>query len=297
MNLDEVLQYLRKFNTIQNDYDMRKILFPTDFSETANNALLYALSLAESQDAIVYVLHVYELPVINGGLSAGLIQSVYDSVKLGQFDNFKDNIPQLRKIAEDNGLGHINMKFILEEGNFLYIMRETITEENIDFVVMGTTGNTGLEKLIFGSNTINAITSLKVPILSIPNHIQFKGIKTLGFTTIFEEKDKDALYYLCEVAMRHNAQIQCLHVTKDGKYNEKALADWKEEFKDEPVSFVVETNSEPAEQVLKFIEEKDIDVLTVVSRNKGFFDKLFSPGFTKKIASKNKVPLFVFHEK
>ena len=97
--------------------------------------------------------------------------------------------------------------------------------------------------------------------------------------------------------MRHNAQIQCLHVSKDGKYNEKALAAWKEEFNDEPINFVIEKNPDPAEAVLKFIEEKNIDVLTVVSRNKGFFDKLFSPGFTKKIASKNKVPLFVFNEK
>jgi len=276
---------------------MRKILFPTDFSETANNAFLYALSLAESQDAIVYILHVYELPIINGGLSAGLIQNVYDTVKLGQFENFKDNIPQLRKIAEDNGLGHIPMKFILEEGNFLYLMRETIAEENIDFVVMGTTGNTGFEKMIFGSNTINAITSLKVPILSVPNHIEFKGIKKLGFTTTFNEKDKDALYYLCEVAMRHNAKIQCLHVTKDGKYDEKLLNNWKEEFKDEPVNFIIKRNPDPADEVIKFIEEEDLDVLTVVSRNKGFFDKIFSPGFTKKIASKNKVPLFVFHQK
>ena len=276
---------------------MRKILFPTDFSETANNAFLYALSLAESQDAIVYVLHVYELPIINGGLSAGLIQNVYDTVKLGQFENFKDNIPQLRKIAEDHDLGHIPMKFILEEGNLLYILRETISEENIDFVVMGTKGNTGFEKLIFGSNTINAITSLKVPILSVPNHIVFKGIKNLGFTTVFNEKDKDALYDLCEVAMRHKATIQCLHVSKDGKYNEKSLQAWKDEFKEEPVEFIIEVNPEPADAVLKFIEDRNIDVLTVVSRNKGFFDKLFSPGFTKKIASKNKVPLFVFHEK
>ena len=276
---------------------MRKILFPTDFSETANNALLYALSLAESQDAIVYVLHVYDLPIINGGLSAGLVQNVYDTVKFGQFENFKDNIPQLRKIAEDHGLGHIPMKFILEEGNFLYIMRETIVEEAIDFVVMGTTGNTGIEKFVFGSNTINAITSLKVPILSVPNHIEFKGINNIGFTTVFNEKDKDSLYQLIEVATRHNATVQCLHVTRDGKYDVAALNRWKEELKDEPIEFTVVKSIEPADAVIQFIAEKNLDVLAVVSRNKGFFDKIFSPGFTKKIASKNKVPLFVFHHK
>jgi len=276
---------------------MKKILFPTDFSETAINAFLYALSLAESQDATLYILHVYELPIINGGISAGLVQSVYDTVKLGQFENFKDKIPQLHQIAEDNGLGHIPMKFMLEEGNFLYIMRETIEQEKIDYVVMGTTGNSGIENKIFGSNTINAITSLKVPILSIPSHIVFKGIRRLGFTTVFDDKDKDALYYLCEVATRHKGRIQCLHVSKDGKYNEKALEAWKQEFKDEPVDFIVEFDPDPAKAVLRFIKDADLDVLTVVSRNKGFLDRVFSPGFTKKIANKNSVPLFVFHQK
>lgn len=276
---------------------MKKILFPTDFSDTANNAFLYALSLAESQDAIVYVLHVYELPIINGGISAGLVQNVYDTVKFGQFENFKDRVPQLHQIAEENGLGHIPMKFILEEGNFLYIMRETIEEEKIDYVVMGTTGNSDIEKKIFGSNTINAITSLKVPILSVPNHIEFKGIKNIGFTTVFDNRDKDALYYLCELARRHEGRVQCLHVTKDGKYNEQALEEWKHEFRDEPVDFTVEFNLEPANAVLNFIESTNLDILTVISKNKGFFDKLFSPGFTKKIAAKNSVPLFVFHDK
>ncbi len=276
---------------------MKKILFPTDFSETANNALLYALSLAKKQDATIYVLHVYELPIINGGISAGLVQSVYDTVKFGQFENFKDNIPQLRKIAEENGFESVPLKFILEEGNFLYIMRETIIEEKIDYVVMGTTGYSDFEKKIFGTNTINAITSLKVPILSVPNHFKFNGINKLGFTTIFNEKDKDALYYLSEIATRHNARIQCIHISKDGKYNEKALANWKEEFKNEPIDFIVEVNPEPVNAVLKFIEDGKFDLLTVVSRNKGFFDNLFSPSITKKLASKNSVPLFVFHQK
>lgn len=276
---------------------MKKILFPTDFSETANNALLYALSLAESQDATVYVLHVYELPIINGGISAGLVQNVYDTVKFGQFENFKDNIPQLRKIAEENGFGHIPLKFILEEGNFLYIMRETIAEEKIDYVVMGTTGYSDIEKKIFGTNTINAMTSLKVPILSIPNHIKFNGIKKIGFTTIFNDKDKEALYYLIEMANRHKARVQCLHVSKDGKYDKEILEKWKNEFKDEPIDFIIKVNAEPVNAVLEFIQEAELDLLTVISRNKGFFDKLFAPSVSKKIASKNNVPLFVFHHK
>ena len=275
---------------------MKKILFPTDFSETANNAFLYALNLAKSIDAQVYVLHVYELPMITGSLSAGLIQNVYETVELGSFDNFKDNIPQLRQIADDNGLNEIPIKFILEEGNFLYILREIIGEESVDFVVMGTDGNSVIEKMLFGSNTINAITSMKVPILSIPHGMSFKGFKNIGFTTVFDQKDKDALKYLIEIAKRHHAKIHCMHVSKDGKFNQQAMKDWQDQFAGDPIVFEVYHDADPVNAVLDFIKEKQIDLLTVVSRNKGFFDKIFSPGFTKKIANKNITPLFVFHE-
>ena len=275
---------------------MKKILFPTDFSETANNAFLYALNLAKSIDAQVYVLHVYELPMITGSLSAGLIQNVYETVELGSFDNFKDNIPQLRQVADDNGLNEIPIKFILEEGNFLYILREIIGEESVDFVVMGTDGNSGIEKMLFGSNTINAITSMKVPILSVPHGMSFKGFKNIGFTTVFDQKDKDALKYLIEIANRHHAKIHCMHVSKDGKFNQQAMKDWQDQFAGDPIVFEVYHDADPVNAVLDFIKEKQIDLLTVVSRNKGFFDKIFSPGFTKKIANKNITPLFVFHE-
>ncbi|QHC83616.1 universal stress protein UspA [Empedobacter brevis] len=275
---------------------MKKILFPTDFSETANNAFLYALNLAKSIDAQVYVLHVYELPMITGSLSAGLIQNVYETVELGSFDNFKDNIPQLRQIADENGLNEIPVKFILEEGNFLYILREIIGEESVDFVVMGTDGNSGIEKMLFGSNTINAITSMKIPILSIPKAMSFKGFKNIGFTTVFDQKDKDALKYLIEIANRHQAKIHCMHVSKDDKYDEQALKDWQDQFAGDPIVFEIYHDADPVNAVLDFIKEKQIDLLTVVSRNKGFFDKIFSPGFTKKIANKNITPLFVFHE-
>ena len=276
---------------------MKKILFPTDFSETANNAFLYALNLAKSIDAQVYVLHVYELPMITGSLSAGLIQNVYETVVLGSFENFKDNIPQLRQIAADNELSDIPLKFILEEGNFLYILRETIEEESVDFVVMGTNGNSGFERFLFGSNTINTITSMKIPILSVPQELSFKGFKNIGFTTIFDQKDKDALKYLIEIANRHQAKIHCMHVSKDGKFNQQVLEDWKDQFANDPVVFEIYNDADPTNAVLDFIKEKQIDLLTVVSRNKGFFDNIFSPGFTKRIANKNITPLFVFHER
>ena len=275
---------------------MKKILFPTDFSETANNAFIYALNLAENQNAELYVLHAFQYPMISGGVDAVILQDVYDTIELNNFENLKESIPGLRKLAEDNGFTNVDLKFVVKEGMLTYVLPKIIEEEKIDFVVMGTTGNTGFEKVIFGSNTMNAIRDLKIPILSIPHNYKYKKINNIGFTTVFQDKDRKALDYLTEIAYRYKAKVHCLHVSKDGNYDIPTLNHWKNYYKDEPVDFSIYTADESVDAVLEFIKEEKIDVLTVVSRNKGFFEKLFSPSFTKKILSQNSIPLFVFHE-
>ncbi len=275
---------------------MKKILFPTDFSETANNAFLYALNLAENQNAELYVLHAFQYPMISGGVDATILQNVYDTIELRNFENMKDHIPALRKLADENGFSSIDLKFIVKEGMLSFVLPNFIEEEKVDFVVMGTTGNTGFDKVIFGSNTMNAIKHLKIPVLSIPKGFKYRGINHIGFTTIFEDKDRKALDYLTDIAYRYKAKVHCLHVSKDGNYDIPTLNHWKEYYKDEPVDFSIYTADESVDAVLEFIKSEKLDMLTVVSRNKGFFEKLFSPSFTKKILSQNIVPLFVFQE-
>jgi nucleotide-binding universal stress UspA family protein len=41
---------------------MRKILFSTDFSEVSKNAFIYTLKLADSIDAEIIAMHVYQPP-------------------------------------------------------------------------------------------------------------------------------------------------------------------------------------------------------------------------------------------
>ena len=86
---------------------MKNILFPTDFSEAANNAFVYALKLAEQFDAKITTLHVYELPKVRGTAMPNTIQEIYESINIEEFDNYRDSIPVLREIAEANNLDQV----------------------------------------------------------------------------------------------------------------------------------------------------------------------------------------------
>ncbi len=107
---------------------MKNILFPTDFSETAQNAFVYALHLAKSLNANLHVLHTFEIPIVTS-LSAEnpqVVQQVFQNVELTHFEEYKDEAAKLRIIADDLNLGDVNLSFLFQEGDLIFNILEAI---------------------------------------------------------------------------------------------------------------------------------------------------------------------------
>lgn len=276
---------------------MKKILFPTDFSTTANNALVYALKMAEKYGSTLYVLHAYEMPVISATANPVMVQDVYKTIELGKFENFKDQVPFIRQIAEEQGLSHVPMLYILEEGFLNSIIKKCVKEEGIDLVVMGTNGNSGFDKKLLGSNTANAISSLHIPVLSVPHNAVFHGIQNIAFTTLFKDKDLEILDKLIPIAKVFEAEIECLHISSEKTtINGQKLAEWREKYANEPISFHFITSKTVDEAIFEFMDDEDIDLVVAVTRSKSFFEKLFSSSMTRKLSYHMDTPVLAFHE-
>lgn len=279
---------------------MKKILFPTDFSETAHNAFIYALKLAKSIDAQIFVLNTYEMPVIST-TSAGqpeLIQSVYNSIELNNFENFKKEVPNLRAIAEKNDCNDVQLTFIFEEGIMLSILQKIIADEQIDFIVMGTNGNNSLEKKLLGSNTLHVMENIDIPILSVPKKAQFKRLTNVGFATMLRESDKNGLHQLIKITKNLNAELKVLHVLrKENEGTMELLNSWKNEFNDTHVSFHTVLNDKIEDSVFFFIDDQLIDLMCIVKRHLNFFEKLFSSSLSKQLSYHADVPVLVLKEK
>ncbi|MBA5793536.1 universal stress protein [Flavobacterium sp. xlx-214] len=279
---------------------MKKILFPTDFSTTANNAFIYALNLAKSIDAEIYVLHTFEMPVIST-TSAGqpeLIQNVYTSIELNHFESFKNEVPKLRAIAEKLNYSNIKLTFLFEEGIMLSILRKIIHEENIDFIVMGTNGNSGFEKKLLGSNTVHVIENIEIPILSIPGKATFKRLNNFGFATMLRETDKAGLNQIIKIASALNADVKVLHVMRqENSKTLETLEEWKNQFNYPNVTFHTVLNERLDDSVFFFIDDQLIDVMCIVKRHLNFFEKIFATSLSKQLSYHADVPVLVLKEK
>ncbi|WP_310559609.1 universal stress protein [Flavobacterium sp.] len=276
---------------------MKKILFPTDFSDAANNAFVHALEFAKIVNGELVLLHTFELPMYDNQFFPENYNVLFDSLQLSQFDMFKDEISKLHSIAEKLNLNHIKMSHRLMDGTLLFNIKKAIEEEKIDFIVMGTSGVTGWEAFFLGTNTGNVLTAVDVPVLSVPSDYKFKKIEIIGFTTRYRSKDKKALRDVLKIAKKTNATVKCLYVkTNDSDVAASTIKKWEEEFADEPILFSIIPSDDVQDTILDFVLFKDIDVLAMLTYKRNFFVELFKPSLTQKFSNRLGIPVLAMHE-
>lgn len=281
---------------------MKKILFPTDFSDTANNAFLYTLHLAKLYNAEVFVTHIYDKKVISTlyGGQPELVATIYVDVELDEFEYFKEESKKLRMIAEENNLSDVKLNFIFKSGSLVSTLGEIIEKEKINLVVMGTSGATNFEKKLWGSNTMNALRSLDIPILSIPKKAIFKGVKNIGFASALKDSDKPILANLLNFYDDNNLIIKVLYIIKNDKNTEveerlidKKIASWESEFRNEKLIFIKKISDSVTKGIYQLIFDENIDILVIAKRDLSFIDSLFTHSLSEDLAKKMDFPLLV----
>ena len=271
---------------------MKKILFPTDFSEVANNAFVHALEFAKMVHGELVLLHSFELPIYDNQFFPENYAAIYDSVELSEFEMFKNEIPKLRAIAESHHLDKIKMSHRLKDGNLVSAIKESIAEDAIDYLVIGTSGATGWESFFMGTNASSIITDAGIPVYCVPSDAPFQKIDTIGFTTRFRPKDKKALQTVLQLAHKAKAKVKCLYVkTSNSDVSNATIAEWKEEFKSEPIDFYIIEDDDIQVIITDFIMYKEIDVLIILPYKRGFFEGLFHTSLSKKLATDFEIPI------
>ena len=123
---------------------MKKILFPTDFSETADRAFVYALKMADKMNAQITTLHVWQPVPVLEHYAPMPYEKIYEMLDLANFENYRDEVPHLRALAQENDLGHIKLSHVLDSGLTERAIVSIAEKEQPDLIIMGTQGASGL---------------------------------------------------------------------------------------------------------------------------------------------------------
>ena len=146
----------------------KKILLPTDGSKYANKAAKHAVWIARLNGAELIVLNVIETSSLVGLPAEDLIVRIKEMLK----EEGRKSLEEISKLVgeskiEDECHKEIKLNMVTGEGSPADIIIKKIKEENIDLVVMGTSGKHGLDRFLLGSVTENVVRSAPCPVLVV----------------------------------------------------------------------------------------------------------------------------------
>ncbi|PKQ45128.1 universal stress protein [Confluentibacter flavum] len=273
------------------------ILLPTDFSDNAWNAIVYALKLYADEYCTFYFLH---STYISNSVSRTYITAHY-------VEKLKEEA--LRELAElkaqmeivDANANH-DFKTLLFEEELMDAVFKAIKQNTIDIVVMGTKGTTGSIEYFYGSNTVKVIKKIKdCPVLIIPEDRDFVTPKQIAFPTDYNRfYDDKELRPLKSMADLFNSKIRVVHISVEKKlssiqeYNMTMLKNYLADYE---CSFHwLPNHPKKAEAIAAFIEDLEIKMLAMVKYEHSLLEMIVNEPVIKKLALHPKVPIFVIPE-
>ena len=130
----------------------RKILVPVDFSQQSRAALEYAAALAKGSDAQLLIVHVVDLSVQNiEGLDPLNAMEGLDAV--------------LHDVKPTNSV--IPCSHRLLEGEPVQAILNVAKEEDVEMIVMGTHGRSGINRMLMGSVAEAVVRKATCPVLTL----------------------------------------------------------------------------------------------------------------------------------
>lgn len=175
---------------------MKKILVPIDFSPNSKNALRIAAEIAVKNGATIELLHanvaaIYAVP-LSEYASAGVYaeDQTYDESAGRLLERTKN------ELFENPAFAKLKIDTRVEEGYLHACIRNVAEEDEVDLVVMGTKGASGVNEFLVGSNTEKVIRTAPCPVLAVPESTENFTLKTILLPTTLKDDQKGIFRYL-----------------------------------------------------------------------------------------------------
>lgn len=271
---------------------MKTILVPTDFSSNANNALRYADSLALAMNAKLIVLNIYTPSLGRYNMMGGIVAEEIAIAKT-------ESLQQLTKSCEN--FANASCSTMFEIGSPVNEIIGTAKKKNPAFIVMGTHGASGLNKVLFGSNTSKVISKSEIPVLAIPQRYKFRKIKKIICTSDFKNLTSE-LKSILPIAKAMDTAIELLYLDYgwDKSMNiEQRFNDVIKKCRYKNIQLVQKKVSieEPiVEHLKKYAKKNNDSILVMFPEDKSYFDKLFLSSKTEELAYNLKLPLLTIRK-
>lgn len=274
---------------------MKKILVPVDFSDCSRSALFNAIKIAERLHMELMLYHSVVVPVgfAEGAPVGGIDMGFEEMEKQCRTDLTKlvDEFPLLAKIPHSE---------VIQYGSLSDSINELIEKENIQLIVMGTHGASGLSGALLGSNAYHVMKHINKPVIALPEGSDITKMTHIALAGDYKSMpNPELIKMVVDLARAFYAQIHIIHIDRGDVVvkDQIDIARGMEKYlKNANHTFHFRKYEEVEDGLIEFTKEKNIELLAMIAKEHSFFDRLRNGSHTKKMMLEIPMPLMVLHE-
>ncbi|MDD7885602.1 universal stress protein [Flavivirga sp. 57AJ16] len=272
---------------------MRKILVPTDFSTQAENALKVAAQLAKKYNCEIYLLHILEIPL-------------HEIDPMSSYSNLPEAIYFMKlarkQFQELKTKDYLEGLIIHEHVEFQEIFKgifHICKKHDIDLVIMGSNGASGLKEMLIGSNTEKVVRTSETPVLVVKNeHKDFK-VNDFVFASDFKDESKATYEKAIDFANVLKAKIHLLMVNTPNKFitsakSENRMQKFVEAFDFSNYTINVYNDLSIEKGIMNFSQSINADLIGMSTHGRQGISHFFNGSISEDLVNHAKRPVITF---
>lgn len=272
---------------------MKKLLVPTDFSIHAENALKIAAQIAKKNNCEIHLLHMLEIP-------SQMNDAISQAVPMPQIITFIEKSKEtLAKTTQEEYLKGITVIESIEfKGTSSGILSYSERNE-IDLIIMGSHGVTGLDEILIGSNTEKIVRLSHIPVLVVKNDaFEFKK-PTFVFASDFSNETKASFEKMIEFANTFDATLKLVTISTPNSFKttalaEKTMTNYVAEFDIKEYSTHIYNDTNIEKGILNFAKETNADLIGLCTHGRTGLVHFFTGSIGEDLANHATKPVITF---
>jgi nucleotide-binding universal stress UspA family protein len=272
---------------------MKRILVPTDFSKHAEYALKVAAKLAKEHNAELYLIHILELPhQSNDAITHG-----HDIPEVMFFKNATIN--KLNELVERDYLDGLNVSKVIQLDHALTGIMKAVTANNIDLIIMGSHGASGMKEMFVGSNAEKVVRNSPVPVIVIKKEQPDFSIKDFVFASDFSDEIKKPFETLVKFANKFGSTLHLVYVNTPNQFRSsrtcKGIMDkFVSDFSVDKLQIHIYNDSNVEEGVLHIAEDLNADLIGMCTHGRKGLAHFLNGSISESLVNHSQKPVMTF---
>jgi nucleotide-binding universal stress UspA family protein len=277
---------------------MKKILVPTDLSPIAELGLKLAVEIAKRSDAVISLVNFTRHPIGESFSATGDINlKVDEEANLYTVQLLHATKQKMEDLAARYSIGNVMIASSIVDDDFKSGIDDYLKSENIDLIVMGTSGEENITEVFTGNHTEQAIMVSSCPVISVRDGFRIEQFSNIvaAVDIIPGNESARGLETLRLLAKYFDSHIHLVHVhdtASDNKIIESEYFNQMARIANlENYSVTILEGNDAAERIIDFARQVSAGLITVL-KNSGSGFRIFSHHFSDRVVKEVGRPVF-----